>query len=204
MPPIHEHTRPFTTLWQPRGRPDLGADGDLIHHNVAELARLEQRDRELLTRSDRVADWFTAFSGSMVFVYLHAVWFGLWIAVNLGWLGVKPFDPFPFGLLTLIVSLEAIFLSTFVLISQNRQAVAADRRQKVDMQVNVLAEQEVTSLMRMVAAIHDHLGIEHHDPELQQLQEPTRIDRVVDAIDAAEQPEPDAGGAAHGDDASKS
>ena len=157
-------------------------------HNVGEIVKLEQRDRLAMTRSDHLANRITAFSGSMLYVYLHVIWFSLWIALNLGWLGVKPFDPFPFGLLTMIVSLEAIFLSTFVLISQNRQALQSDRRQKINMQVDVIAEQEITKLMQMVYEIHQHLGIRHpDDPELRAMRKPTHISELAEKIDAAEQ-----------------
>jgi uncharacterized membrane protein len=93
------------------------------------------RDRGRL--QDRVADQITAFSGSMAFVYLHVVWFALWCIGNLIW---WRFDPFPFGLLTLIVSLEAIFLSTFVLLSQNRESARSDQRAEIDFETNVLSE----------------------------------------------------------------
>jgi uncharacterized membrane protein len=86
---------------------------------------------------DRIADWITAFAGSMAFVYLHVAWFAAWIVINVtGW----RFDPFPFGLLTLIVSLEAIFLSTFVMISQNRESARSDLRAKQDFETNALSE----------------------------------------------------------------
>ena len=86
---------------------------------------------------DRVADQITASSGSMAFVYLHVFWFALWIVGNVYW---WRFDPFPFGLLTLIVSLEAIFLSTFVLLSQNRESTRSDMRAEIDFETNVLSE----------------------------------------------------------------
>lgn len=163
-----------------------GAD-DPVVHNGDEIVKLQQRDRLAMTRSDLVADGVTAFSGSMLFVYLHLAWFAVWIVLNRGWFGFAAFDPFPFGLLTMIVSLEAIFLSTFVLISQNRQALQADRRQKVNMQVDMLAEQEVTKLIHMVAEIQDHLGILHpHDEELKRLGCETHIEKLADAIDQAE------------------
>jgi uncharacterized membrane protein len=163
------------------------AQPDPVAHNVDEILKLQQRDRLSMTWSDHLADQITAFSGSMLFFYLNALWFAIWIPLNLGWFGVEPFDPFPFGLLTMIVSLEAIFLATFVLISQNRQALQADRRQKVNMQVDMLAEQEVTKLMHMVAEIHEHLGISHpNDAELQRLGRRTHIEKLADAIDEAE------------------
>jgi uncharacterized membrane protein len=79
--------------------------------------------------------------------------------LNLGWFGLKPFDPYPFGLLTMIVSLEAIFLSTFVLISQNRMQAAADERADLDLQINLLAEHEVTRLIKLVDAIASKLEV---------------------------------------------
>lgn len=112
-------------------------------------------DHRRRSLEDRVAGRITDFAGSMRFVYLHGVWFLIWIVVNAGLLigiglGVLPFDPFPFGLLTLVVSLEAIFLSTFVMIAQNRQSELADRRAQLDYEVNVKAEAEVAQLKELL------------------------------------------------------
>jgi len=97
--------------------------------------------RSLAKAQDRAADRVTAFAGSLRFVYLHSVWFGIWIALNIGLLSsAVVFDEFPFGLLTMIVSLEAIFLSTFVMVSQNRQAARADVRSQLDFENNLRAE----------------------------------------------------------------
>ena len=110
------------------------------HHTKIMDERVVMRHR-LQQRQNRIADGATAFSGSLLFVYLHAAWFVVWLLVNLGAFGsALIFDPFPFGLLTLIVSLEAIFLSTFVLISQNRQAARADIRSELDYETNVRSE----------------------------------------------------------------
>jgi uncharacterized membrane protein len=99
---------------------------------------------------DRIADRITAFSGSMAFVYLHVLWFAVWIVLNVtGW----AFDPFPFGLLTLVVSLEAIFLSTFVMISQNRESARSDLRAKLDFETNALSE-------AWLEALGDKLGVD--------------------------------------------
>ena len=99
---------------------------------------------------DRVADRITAFAGSVTFVYLHIVWFAVWIVANVTrW----RFDPFPFGLLTLIVSLEAIFLSTFVMISQNRESARSDLRAEIDFETNVRSEV-------WLEALADKLGID--------------------------------------------
>ena len=90
---------------------------------------------------DRAADRVTDFAGSLNFVYIHGVWFGIWILINIGLIGsALTFDKFPFGLLTMIVSLEAIFLSTFVMVSQNRQAARADIRSELDFETNLRAE----------------------------------------------------------------
>jgi len=113
---------------------------------------------------NRVSDKITAFAGTMRFVYIHSVWFGLWIAINLGLLGAALiFDEYPFGLLTLIVSLEAIFLSTFVMISQNRQARSAEIRSDLDYKTNVMAEREIDIIMRALQRMAEKEGIEVGD-----------------------------------------
>lgn len=106
---------------------------------------------------------------------------------TVGPLGLPHLDPFPFNFLTMTVSLEAIFLSTFVLMSQNRQAIQADKRAKVDLQINLIAEQEVTKAIELITAIHDHLGIARKDPELRDMQQPTHVEHLVEAVDEAEE-----------------
>jgi len=114
--------------------------------NLYKLEHYQTRDERTLldaiTRAqDRAADKVTSFAGSLKFVYLHSVWFGIWVLVNVGVLGASAkFDKFPFGLLTMIVSLEAIFLSTFVMVSQNRQAARADIRSELDFETNLRSE----------------------------------------------------------------
>jgi uncharacterized membrane protein len=165
------------------------SNGDAVAKNIEDVVRIEQRDRAKMGWGDHLADRITAFSGSMTYVWLHVGWFTVWIAVNVGLFGLAAFDEFPFGLLTMIVSLEAIFLSTFVLISQNREARSADRRARLDLQINMLAEQEVTRLTKMVADIHEHLGLQD-DPEekaeIEEMKEPVRVDELVKAVDVAE------------------
>jgi uncharacterized membrane protein len=99
---------------------DNPALSKIMERNIRTLIRLRMEAKNERSLQDRIADKVTSFSGHMLFVYVHIAWFGAWIVLNTGNLGVQPFDPFPYGLLTMIVSLEAIFLSTFVLISQNR------------------------------------------------------------------------------------
>jgi len=135
--------------------------------------------------SDRIAHLVASFAGSMVFVWLHVAFFAGWIGVNA--LGVIPFDPPPFGLLTIIVSLEAIFLSTFVLISQNQQGKEADKRAKVDLQVNLIAEREITKVMTLLTEIQRHLGMEaKNDTELDEMQHTTRLADLAAATEEAE------------------
>jgi uncharacterized membrane protein len=163
---------------------------DVLADNVAQIVQLEQRDRIALSRSDQVANWLAASSGRISFAVLHVVWFVVWIAWNAGWVGLKPFDPYPFGLLTVIVSLESIFLSTFVLISQNQQALVADRRAKVDLQVNLLSEQETTKILTILTKMSAHLQLPldmADAAEAQALERPTQIAEVMDTIDALEQ-----------------
>lgn len=179
------------TLGNPlEAAPDVPITHDFVEQTVDEVARLENRSRVALGAGDRFSDIATAFSGSVLFVMLHAVWFAGWISVNT-LPGVPHFDPFPFGFLTLIVSLEAIFLSTFVLISQNRQALAADRRAKVDLQVNVIAEQEVTKLLQLVTELHEWLRIDRpSDPVLEQMRSRTYISDLADAVEAEDGTQP--------------
>jgi len=154
-------------------------------HSVAEIAELDERHRRALVLSDHVANLITAFSGSMAYVGIHIIWFGAWIVLNLGF--ITAFDPFPFSLLTMIVSLEAIFLASFVLISQNKQAIQADKRAKIVLQVNLLAERENTKLIEMLSAIQEHLGIaDARDSEAEALMETTDVGKLADAVDEAE------------------
>ncbi|HEX8557356.1 MAG TPA: DUF1003 domain-containing protein [Pyrinomonadaceae bacterium] len=121
---------------------------------------LNEEVEERLTVFQRVADWLAWFSGSMLFLLIHAAWFGAWIALNVGLVsvpGLSGFDPFPFGLLTMIVSLEAIFLSTFVLISQNRQVEKEKVRADIEYEVNIKAELEVAHLHEKTDHIHHEM-----------------------------------------------
>ena len=110
---------------------------------------------------ERIADTLTAVFGSMPFLLLNVVWFVVWIVINVGLIpGVEPFDPFPFGFLTMAVSLEAIALAIIVLMSQNRSARILDLREEVDLQVNILTEQEITKLLQVVAMLAEKQGID--------------------------------------------
>src|SRR5262245_32791592 len=132
------------------------------------------------TKAEQLADKVTQFTGTVTFLSINAVWFVVWIIINLNAIpGIKAFDPFPFALLTMAVSLEAIFLSIFVLISQNRDARIADLRQEIDLQINMIAEEEITKMMQMIGAIYKTL--EHKatkDPEIEEMMKPLNIDQI--------------------------
>jgi len=161
---------------------------NVVERNINTLVEIrENMDRRKSTQ-DRLADWVTWFSGSMMFVYIHVAWFAAWIAVNLGWTHLKPFDPYPFNLLTMVVSLEAIMLATFVLISQNRLSEIADQRADLDLQINLLAEYEITRVLTIVDAIADHLGLEvGKDPEVDELKSDVSPEIVIQEMEQKKQ-----------------
>jgi uncharacterized membrane protein len=156
----------------------------VVHQNIERLIAIRDAEERKKGLQEKAADLLTRFSGSMLFVYVHAVWFGLWIALNVGWLGEKPFDPFPFSLLTLIVSLEAIFLSTFVLISQNHASQMADKRADLDLQINLLSEHEITRLLALMDAVASHLGVTvPQQPEVEELKKDVGAEEVLKEIE---------------------
>jgi uncharacterized membrane protein len=152
-------------------------------HTLVEKRRSEERKAGL---EHKLADAITRFSGSMPFVYLHAVIFGCWIVVNLGWLGwmgVRPFDP-SFVVLAMIASVEAIFLSTFILISQNRMSALAERRADLDLHISLLAEHEITRILQLVSRVAERVGIhDGNDPETSELKRDVAPEKVLDRIE---------------------
>ena len=137
---------------------DGNVDGVLFGANKFHVIDERKRWRAVLDAQDKAADRVTNFAGSLRFVYMHSVWFGIWILLNVGILGASlKFDPFPFGLLTMIVSLEAIFLSTFVMVSQNRQAKRSDIRAQMDFETNLRAEIWAIHIGAALQIDHDHV-----------------------------------------------
>jgi uncharacterized membrane protein len=158
----------------------------LTEQNVETVTRLEEAAREQRRPSDRLADKIARFCGSMTFVWVHIAWFGGWILLNLI-PGIRHVDPFPFTFLTLIVSLEAIFLSTFILISQNLDSRVSERRSHLDLQLNMLSEQENTKMIGMLHAIAAKVGADlTQDPHLKALSEETQPERLIKQIEARE------------------
>lgn len=140
---------------------------DAVRKNIETVVKLDERSLQDRSVSERLADSIGTFCGSMSFVVLHVAIFGFWIAVNLGLvLGIREFDKFPFLLLSVAVSIEAIFLSTFVLIKQNRMSRRAEVRANLDLQINLLTEKEITLALQMLQIIAARLGIvEKSQPE---------------------------------------
>src|SRR6266853_2729039 len=157
---------------------------NVLERNIRTIIRLRTEAARERGLQDRIADAVTSFAGDMTFVYVHVLWFGTWIALNTGWFGTRPFDPFPYGLLTMVVSLEAIFLATLVLISQNRLSAESERRADLSLQIGLLAEHELTHALAMLDAIQDKLGIDNdQDRELADLEMETKPEDVLAEIE---------------------
>jgi uncharacterized membrane protein len=124
------------------------------------------------TVAEKFADALTTKFGSVAFLLLNALWFSAWIVINTRLTPIKAFDPFPFGLLTMIVSLEAIFLAIIVLISQNREARIGELREEVELQISTLAEVETTKLINLMIVLMENQGIKIDDPELKAMLKP--------------------------------
>jgi uncharacterized membrane protein len=155
----------------------------VLERNIDALRRKRQEEEKKASLQDRIAEVITRFSGSMAFVYVHLGLVAGWVAANLGLVpGVPAFDP-TFVILATFASVEAIFLSTFVLISQNRAAAEADRRSELDLQTNLLSEHEITRLLTLTRAIAGHLGIrEASDPTLEELERHVAPEKVLDRL----------------------
>ena len=167
---------------------DNPALSKVIERNIRTIIHLRLKAARERSVQDRLADAITAFSGRMVFAYVHIVWFGVWILLNTGRVGVPAFDPFPYGLLTMVVSLEAIFLSTFVLISQNRLSAETEHRADLALHIGLLTEHELTRVLQMLDAIQDKMGIENHaDSELADLEMETKPEDVLAEIERLQQ-----------------
>ena len=158
----------------------------VVERNIRSLVARRQRDERKQTGQQRVADTITRFAGSMKFVYVHLLLFGLWILTSSGHAPWGNFDRSFVGLAT-FASVEAIFLSTFVLITQNRMTRKADKRADLDLQISLLAEHEVTRLITLVKEIADKLDVEaSKNPELPELQQDVAPEKVLDLMEHRE------------------
>jgi uncharacterized membrane protein len=159
----------------------------VVERNIRTLLKHRREEQGSRTRQERIADAIGRFTGSMAFVYIHLVVFGLWFAVNLGWLPVIPrFDP-TFVVLAMVASVEALFLSTFVLITQNRMAALAEKRAELDLQISLLSEHEITRLITLVTAMAEQMGLKvAQDPELAELSQDVAPEKVMEKMEAHE------------------
>jgi uncharacterized membrane protein len=162
----------------------------VLERNIHALNKRRQREETEATAQEKLAQAITRFTGSMLFVYIHLAIFGFWIVANLGWIpGVPKWDE-SFVVLAMWASVEAIFLSTFVLISQNRMQAAADKRADLDLQISLLAEHEVTKIATLVSAMAERMGVKTEvDDELDEITQDVAPEAVLDEIEAT-QPKP--------------
>src|SRR5689334_6832136 len=162
------------------------ADSYPAQQNVKTVSHLEQAALQSRTVAERVSDILTKAVGSLSSIVLHLSWFTVWISINTGALPIiQPFDPFPFGILTLIVSTEGVLLALIILISQNRMIRQADRRAHLDLQVNLLSEQEMTLTLHLLHRIRQHLGVpaDERDAAVRQVLEQTDIATMMGQLE---------------------
>lgn len=150
--------------------------------NVHAVVELERQAFHQRSRMDRITDAITNFAGSRTFIAAHAIVFGGWMIINRG---AGAYDPYPYALLNVVVSLEAIFLTSFVLMTQNRMNRQGDRRAHLDLQVNLLAEQELTTILQMLYALCRKAGTcaRVSDARVQQLLQKTDIIQLAEALE---------------------
>jgi uncharacterized membrane protein len=156
-----------------------------LERNIQALSDRRKREEKQATTQEKLAEAITRFTGSMLFVYIHLAIFGFWIIANLGLIPGLPKWDESFVILAMWASVEAIFLSTFVLISQNRMQAAADQRADLDLQVSLLAEHEVTKLVTLVSAMAERMGVRTEvDHELPEITKDVAPEAVLDEIEA--------------------
>jgi uncharacterized membrane protein len=176
----------ITTPSQPphsSGPPQDAGLSRVVHRNIRALTEVRQRENQRKTTSEKIADAITRFAGSMWSVYAHALLFGGWIVINLGWVpAINRFDP-SFVVLAMFASVEAIFLSTFIMISQNRMQLVAERRAELDLQISLLTEHELTRAIHSLDDIAARLGAYRPpEPELAEIKRDVEPARVVEEI----------------------
>ena len=162
------------------------ASADPAQQNVKTVSRLEREALQTRSRAERISDALTKAIGSIPSIAFHAIWFTCWILINSGlipWL--QAFDPFPFGVLTLIVSTEGVLLAIIILISQNRMIRQADRRAHLDLQISLLAEQEITMVLHTLQRVARQLGLpeDPRDAEATKLIQQTDVYAMTRKLD---------------------
>ena len=162
-----------------------------VEENVQVIKRWERAILLARSRVEQISDWIACTAASGPVLVLHVLWFGGWAIVNSGLIRrIRPFDPFPFPFLTMTVSLEAIFLALFVLASQNRLALQADKRSHLDLQIDLLAEREMTAVLQLLQDIARHLEVQTTvTPEqLRDLMKKTDLRQLTNRMDELAKP----------------
>jgi uncharacterized membrane protein len=162
-----------------------------VEENVQAIKRWEHAILLARSKAEQISDWIAYTAGSGPVLALHLVWFGLWVSLNAGVLRrVRPFDPFPFPFLTMTVSLEAIFLALIVLASQNRLSRQTDKRSHLDLQIDLLAEREMTAVLQLLQDIARHLDVQTTvTPEqLRDLMKQTDVRHLTDRMEELAEP----------------
>lgn len=156
-----------------------------VEANIRSVAELERSFEERKSFMDRIADGIAGFSGSIFFIALHVLWFVIWFFINCGIIrGIPRFDPYPFILLCMIVSVEAVLLSTFVLMKQNRMQRRTEQRDQLNLQIDLLAEKEVTKILQVLRLICRRVGVSEADldKELEEMTRMTSVDHLAERI----------------------
>jgi uncharacterized membrane protein len=169
----------------------LRTESAAVEENVQAIKRWERAILRARSKAEQVSDWIACTAGSGAVLVLHVLWFGAWVTVNSGMIRhIRPFDPFPFPFLTMTVSLEAIFLALFVLASQNRLSRQADKRSHLDLQIDLLAEREMTAVLQLLQDIAGHLKVRTSvTPEqLRDLMKKTDLRRLTNRMEELAEP----------------
>jgi len=158
------------------------AHHDPSHPNIEAVVKLERDSHLRKSRFDRVIDAVRAWAGSPLFIVIHVVWIAAWILINTQW---RAFDPYPFSLLNLTVAVEAIVLSSFLLMAQDRMIKEADRRDHLNLQIDLLAEQELTAILNVVVALAERAGIDVKNdlPEIEHLSAKTDVHNIAATLE---------------------
>ena len=155
----------------------------VVERNIEALLQRQERRERARGVQERLADGITRFTGSLPFIYVHLAVVLAWTLINAGWTPLPKFDP-TFVLLATFASVEAIFLSAFVLMTQNRMQAEADRRADLDLQISLLSEHELTRLVSLTRRLAERVGVDSSDdPELHEIQRDVAPDEVLDALE---------------------
>lgn len=167
--------------------PETARQNSAVERNIHCVADLERAFEQRRRPTDRIADTIGGFTGSIGFILVHLLWFTAWFLINTGVIPhLKRFDPFPFILLSMIVSVEAVLLSTFVLMKQNRMQQKTDMRDHLNLQIDLLAEKEVTKALQLLRAVAEKVGVdERNDEELDEMSSTTSVDSLAHRIESS-------------------